>query len=141
MPHIEPKLLFSIFAKIRQIDQNTTSYDHIRREPQNFVSRGAEFEVPCQLKWVSFEEKSSTNIDQGGVDETQTGYLIVRTLDLEGLGKEIKRTNKIVGLRSQDGLWTKDVELYVFRVDFGAHYGGKFRLQKINFTDRQGKNG
>ena len=137
MSGVRPRLLNPTIVKIQQADQSATKYDHLRREARNFIKRGVSFEIEAQVNWVFFENRSNTNADKGGIDETQTGYIIIREVDMNTLGVEVRRTDKIIAIDGE----TLEQPLFVWRVDKGSHYDGTFRLLRINFTDRQGVDG
>jgi hypothetical protein len=130
-----PKLLNPTVVEIEQKDETKTRYDHRRRTTTNYVARGQKFQLNAQVKWSMSDAGSRPEISQGGVDEQTFGYFICRQLDLNTLGKELKRGDKVVSIGG------KEVTFYILRVEYGSHYGGDFSLLKVIFTDRAGQDG
>lgn len=135
MSAIKPNLLNPTTATIAQYDAPSTAMDHRRRSPVTVVVKDAGFQIKCQVKWAADFFSNLTEPSKIGADEQQDGYIIVRTQDLETLGKTLKRGDRITKLGDQD------VVLFILRLEYGSHYGGKFRLVKLWFQDRKGRDG
>ena len=130
---VEPRLLNPTTAIIGQKAPDQTRYDHRRRSPVNRVAKTEDFTIQCQVKWNMNVIGGSPTVTQAGVNEQEAGYILVRTKDLKSLGKTIKKDDRI---KEVGGI---EVDLYVLRLEYGSHYGGEFKLVKIHFTDRRGK--
>lgn len=133
---VDPRLLNPTKVKIAQKNEAKTQYDNLRRTPINVVAKDAEFSIDAQVKWnTQIGDFGNPQVLQEGVDEREMGYLIMRTKDLKAAGKVIKRGDRLIQIEDQV------VQFYILRVEYGSHYGGKFKLMKVVFSDREGKDG
>lgn len=133
---VDPKLLNPTKVKISQKNESKQQYDHLRRSPINVVAKDAEFSIDAQVKWnIQIGEFANPQVKQEGVDEREMGYLILRTKDLKAINKVIKRGDRLIQIEDQV------VQYYILRIEYGSHYGGKFKLIKAVFSDRQGQDG
>lgn len=130
---VPPKLLDPVKIRIRPIDKAETRYDHVRREPVNAVVRSAEYNIDAQVLWSDPNQiQSNLPIPQeAGVNEQRLGYFLLRVIDLEAAGQLPKRGDSVVKLGD------RDCALFVERVTFHDHRGGKFQLAKAYFTERR----
>ena len=132
---VDPKLLNP--TKVRFAQKAAVAVqqqDHLRRTPINVVTKDPTFDIDAQIKWNMMLDQPPV-ANQGGVDEQERGYMILRTKDLAAISKSIVRGDRIIKIDD------KDVTFYVLRTEFGAHYGGKFKLVKVVFSDRKGQDG
>lgn len=127
-----PNLLNPTNIVVSQIIDSETRYDRLRRTPVNRVKRESKFTIKSQIKWSTTMTTSRPMAGQSGVDEQQQSYAIVLKRDLDTLGKTIARGDRITQIES------RDVDLFVMRVEYGSHYGGDFSLVKILIEDRTG---
>lgn len=135
MSAIEPNLLNPTKVTFAQkAPVAAQQYDHLRRTPINVVVKDATFQVDAQIKWNMTLDSPPIN-SQGGVDEQERGYMILRTKDLDALSKVLARGDRITKID------VKEVQFYVLRLEYGSHYAGKFRLVKLVFGDRKGQDG
>lgn len=133
---VEPRLLNPTKVKIAQKNETKQQYDNLRRTPINVIAKDAEFTIDAQVKWnTQIGDFANPQVMQEGVDEREMGYLVLRTKDLKALNKTIKRGDRLIQIEDQI------VQFYILRVEFNSHYGGKFKLMKIVFSDREGKDG
>lgn len=132
---VQPRLLNPTKIEFAQKNEAQTRYDNLRRSPVNVVVTDTKFTIDGQIKWVMEVPASTPEATQVGVDDRVLGYIIVRTKDLEALGKALKRGDRITKLENREALY------YVLRVEYGSHYGGDFKLQKVVFSDRKGQDG
>lgn len=133
---VDPRLLHPTKVKISQKNETKQQYDHLRRTPINVIAKDAEFEIDAQVKWnIQIGEFANPQQKQEGIDEREMGYLILRTKDLKALNKEIKRGDRLIQIEDLK------VQYYILRIEYGSHYGGKFKLIKAVFSDRQGQDG
>lgn len=133
---VDPRLLNPTKVKISQKNEAKQQYDHLRRTPINVIAKDAEFEIDAQVKWnIQIGEFANPQQKQEGIDEREMGYLILRTKDLKALNKEIKRGDRLIQIEDLK------VQYYILRIEYGSHYGGKFKLIKAVFSDRQGQDG
>lgn len=133
---VEPRLLNPTKVKIAQKNEAKQQYDNLRRTPINVIAKDTEFLVDAQIKWnTQLGEFANPDPKQEGVDEREMGYMLMRTKDLAAISKVIKRGDRLVQIEDQI------VKFYVMRVEFGSHYGGKFKLVKVVFSDRLGQDG
>lgn len=135
MSLIKPNLLNPTTIKIAQRSDANTRMDHNRRGPVNRVVKDTTFEIKCQIDWSISDEKSAPMNTNVGLDEQERGYAIMRTEDLEALGKTLKTNDRIVQIENLE------VNFYILRLEYGSHYAGKFRLVKVHFHDRKGQDG
>lgn len=133
---VDPRLLNPTKVKISQKNEAKQQYDHLRRTPINVIAKDAEFEIDAQVKWnIQIGEFANPQQKQEGIDEREMGYLILRTKDLKALNKEIKRGDRLIQIEDLK------VQYYILRIEYASHYGGKFKLIKAVFSDRQGQDG
>lgn len=133
---VDPRLLNPTKVRISQKNEAKQQYDHLRRTPINVIAKDAEFEIDAQVKWnIQIGEFANPQQKQEGIDEREMGYLILRTKDLKALNKEIKRGDRLIQIEDLK------VQYYILRIEYGSHYGGKFKLIKAVFSDRQGQDG
>lgn len=130
-----PRLLNASQVEFAQKNTSNTQFDHRRRTAVNIIARDTKFTIPCQVKWAISDAESRPEHSEAGIDEQERGYVLLRTLDLNKIGKTIKRGDLITKIEKLV------VQFYVLRVEYGSHYGGDFTLQKIHFIDRTGKDG
>ena len=79
---VEPRILNPVNVTFEQIIEASTKFDHIRREPVNYIKRNEKFSLLAQIKWFSNESGSVLEIDQSGRNEQQSGYMILLNKDL-----------------------------------------------------------
>jgi len=124
-----PNLLFAVPIEIEPIDKDSTRYSDTRRESSGRIRRKSTITIQAQVKWLS---EKDFELKREGIDEDSVGYVIVRTKDMNTLGVNIKRGDKITKLGDQE------VDLYVTRYMFGAESssGSSFGLVRYYFSDR-----
>ncbi len=130
-----PKLLHPAIVVLEKTVKTTaggTQMDHLRREPKNFVQRGASYSFQAQIVLGAPSSETKPTPHVAGVDDEQMGYLVCRTSDLAGLNLTIERGDKIAVLAG------KPVNYYVLTVTFHSHYNGSFALARVTFSDRRG---
>ena len=133
---VEPRLLNPTKVKIAQKNEVKQQYDNLRRTPINIIAKDAEFLVDAQIKWnIQIGEFANPQQKQEGIDEREMGYMLMRTRDLAAINKVIKRGDRLIQIDD------KVVNFFVMRTEFGSHYGGKFKLVKVVFSDRLGQDG
>lgn len=82
-----------------------------------------------QFVWISSKSGSNLKIDTSGRDERQKAYVVHLTKDFRD--DELNVNDRLVEVGG------RKVSLYVWRVDFAAHYNGKFTLMKVHLKDRR----
>lgn len=135
MAGVTPSLLNPTVIEVSQIDQSSTQFDRIRRTPINRIARESKFTIQAQFKWAVTFASNQPMASQGGVDENQLSYAILRTKDLASLGKTLKRGDLVTKVEDIE------TQLYVLRVEYGSHYDGKFTLVKVILEDRTSHDG
>src|SRR5574343_75224 len=133
---VDPRLLNPTKVPISHKNETKQQYDHLRRTPINVIAKDAEFEIDAQIKWnIQIGEFANPQQKQEGIDEREMGYLILRTKDLKALNKEIKRGDRLIQIEDLK------IQYYILWIEYVSHYGGKFKLIKAVFSDRQGQDG
>ena len=132
---VVPRLLNPTTIQVKQTVSADTRYDHRRRAPANTVARTTVMTISAQIKWSMSSASSQPVASQAGVDEQEAGYAVVLKSEFDALASPIKRGDHIVKIEDLD------VSLYVLRLEYASHYGGKFTLVKVIFEDRTGQDG
>ena len=130
---VNPRLFNTTPVTFVQKSEATTRFDHRRRTTINVVGKDVPFTMDCQIKWNTSVAEGKPMVTQAGVDEQVLGYVLILTKDLKKINKEIKKDDRITKLENMKVLY------YVERLEFGSHYGGEFKLIKVHFTDRRGR--
>ncbi len=131
-----PELIESIPIEIEQIDKDATAFSggvDGRHETYGNVQRKVKFEIPAQVVFGNTEQITKFN-SMLGPKEQARGYLVLRFIDLENLGKKLKRGDKITKIGNLDG------EYFLLHTtgDPAAHFDsiGGFTLFRMFFGDR-----
>lgn len=99
----QPPLIEPIDVVIAQIDKTNTRYSggvSGRRESKNFTIFKTPVTIPAQVVFGNKDQE--TNFSGLGADEQVAGYLVVRFIDLQALGVDLKRGDKITSLSDED---------------------------------------
>jgi len=131
-----PRLLHPIPTYIQSLSVDDTIQDDGYNEPVYNTCYNEYFTIPGQWKWYSEKE---LNIQRYGLEEVSNGYVLVRTYDLNFIGKNIKIGDRIAGYGT--GYNKIDLDVYVTQLRYEGHYqhhGGP-SLLKIFFSDKQPK--
>lgn len=138
MPNLDdyPELIEPIPIVIERVVKSQTPYSSGvsgKREILNHVVRTA-FTVPAQVVFGNTDEIAKST--QLGTDEQIKGYVVVRKMDLDGLGQEISRGDRIVRLKDTA---LKTPLYFVHSLgDLFAHFTGLgFTLARVAFSDRE----
>lgn len=130
-----PDLIEPVLVEIEQINKTTTVASggiSGRHEHMGNIQRDTKFTIQAQISFGNTEQQ--TKFSQLGPDEQAGGYLVLRIIDLENLGKTLKRGDKIVKMGN------RDVELFLLHSDGdpAAHFSsiGGFTLVRMFFGDR-----
>ena len=134
MTVIPPKLIEPIDVLIESLDKTKTRYSSGRagrREKKNRTVYKTAVSVPAQVVFTNEEQK--TKFNTLGADERSKGYLVVRFIDLQALGIDLKRGDRIKDL-------TKD-PLYLLHSTNkpAAQFSslGTFSIARVFFGDRK----
>jgi len=137
-----PNLLNPIFIEVAKVDQAKTQYSNAKRASSTFVAYQSTFRIQAQVFFgkteVSRESTSAPHMPRelaGNVIDTD-GYIIVRKVDLQELGKVLEKNDRIVGYGIPDVEWT-DCKFFLQGFKNAAHYEGVgFTLERWDFQDR-----
>lgn len=129
-----PRLLHPIPTDIQSVLPNDTIQDDDYEEPVYEVLYDETYTIPGQWKWYSH---TNLNMQRYGAEEEFDGYVLLRLCDLNSIGKQIKRGDRIVGYGSGSNRIGLDV--YVVKLVYEGHYpvhGGP-SLVKAFFKERR----
>ena len=128
-----PELIEPVDVKIRQLNVGATQFSSGvsgRKEIINAPVMGPEISLPAQI--VFAEPKQ--NFSQMGTDEQNTGYMVLRYVDVQSAGVTLKRGDKITKL----GQLNTEYYFTHSQGDPAAHFTsiGGFTLFRMFFSDR-----
>ena len=128
---VMPTLIHPVPIQIRTIERAATIYDHDANEPVQQAARGIVVTLLGQISFMGAGQ--SLKRTKQGPSEDDTGYVLFRLIDLQGVGVAIKFNDRIVKMGNLV------VDYYVTKLMPMAHYSdiGGAGLIKCNFTDRQ----
>lgn len=138
---VQPNLQNPILVEIKQMDDGKTRFSNRRREPVNRVKRQTAFKINAQIIFVENNKIDAANArpetrSLGGIIENAIGYIVIRKIDLDNLGKDLDVGDKII---SYGTLNPVECEYYLIGKKDGAHYAdtGGVTLEKWFFEDRE----
>ena len=123
-----PNLIFPVDVIVEPIDRSSTLYDEDTREPIYQVKRGTQVILEAQVQWTEYNRGSP---GRGGVEHKSSGYLVFRQADLESLGYDPQRGDKIVEIPGFTGAF------YMHSFEPAGHRRGRNQLLLAFFSDRQ----
>jgi len=137
-----PELQNPIFVEFKQVDTTATVFSDRRREASLRVAYQASFRVPAQIyfgdKAMIHESTGAKPITRelGGVIEDADGYIVVRKVDLQEIGKTLKVDDRLVSY-GRPGSET-ECKYFLVGMKEGGHYSdvGNCTLEKWYFQDR-----
>jgi hypothetical protein len=137
-----PNLINSTLVEIEKIDEDKTVYDHRRREPINRIARAQSFKVQAQIFWqedqyVEPVQGRPSNRNLAGEILNSVGWIVVRKIDLQRIGKTLSRGDKIKSY-GNSGKETQCEFFLVGKKDGGQYSDqGNTTLEKWFFEDRK----
>ena len=125
-----PNLLFAILCDIEPIDRASTTYDTELQEPVGSTKRATFVTVSAQVKIETAEAPAA---NAAGIEERDSGYLLVRQIDIDRIGYAPKRGDRIIRIGTRTAL-----DLYVTRKQYRGHWTdqGGHSLIRLHFADR-----
>ena len=130
----QPQLIEPIKVEIEQIDKDNTPYStgvNGMNEHINHIAKKTKFEIDAQVVFGNTEQK--TEFSQLGAKENVKGYMVLRYIDLQNLGKTLERGDRITKL----GQFNVKYFLLHSTGDSAAHYSSlDFTLVRMFFDDR-----
>ena len=135
-----PELIEPVDVTIKLIDKAATPMSggvSGKREHMNYVNREKQVILPAQIVHADLGMK--VKFSQLGADEQAKGYLVLRYIDIEAAGVELKRGHKIIKI-GISGKKELDVEYYLLHSvgDPAAHFSSVgFTLVRAFFGDRK----
>lgn len=138
-----PKLQNATTVEIGQINEDKTAYSNRRREPINHVQRFANFKIKAQIFFGETEfigdamgmKPSERNL--AGSIMNAKGYIVVRKLDLQTLGKTLSKGDKLSSYGNAGS--ELSCEFYLLGKKDAGQYSsvGQCTLEKWFFEDRE----
>lgn len=137
----QPNLLNPLNVEIRQLDGDDTVFDD--RDVGGVIVWQTPFRIPAQIYFGKEEYLSTATAvpdprSAGGNLPVSDGHIVVRTYDLQQLGKVIKTTDRIISYG--DGQVRRECEYTIVGMKEGAQYldKGQCTLQKFFFKEHDG---
>lgn len=123
------RLLHPIRCTITPIDKDKTKYDDNAGEPIGTPVYGTPYQVSAQIE---FPKRDKVEAARSGAQLKSSGYLLMKIKDLEKLGVEVFRGDKVTKMGKLD------VSYYIVGFGMAAHYADQngAALVQTDFADR-----